>query len=75
MIDGHNRFEICTRLDLLFTVVSKDFYCRDDAIVWIINTQFGRRNLSDYQRAVLALRMKSIIEARARAKQATSTDW
>ena len=29
----------------------------------------GRRNLSDYQRGVLALRMKPIMEKRARAQQ------
>lgn len=67
LIDGHNRYEICTRLDLPFQVVCHDFNSRDDATEWIINNQFGRRNLSDYQRGVLALRMKPIIEARADA--------
>lgn len=33
----------------------------------IIKNQFGRRNLSDYQRGALALQMKPIIEARALA--------
>lgn len=69
LIDGHNRYEICTRLDLPFQVVCHDFNSRDDATEWIINNQFGRRNLSDYQRGVLALRMKPIIEARALARQ------
>jgi hypothetical protein len=32
----------------------------------MINNQLGRRNLNDYQRGVLALRMKPIIEARAK---------
>jgi len=67
LIDGHNRFEICNRLGLPFKTVLMDFAGRDDAIEWIINNQFGRRNLSDYQRGVLALRMKPIIEARAKA--------
>lgn len=69
LIDGHNRYEICTRLELPFETVFKDFAGRDDAIEWIINNQFGRRNLSDYQRGVLALRMKPIFEARAKAQQ------
>ena len=69
LIDGHNRYEICTRLDLPFQVVCHDFNSRDDATEWIINNQFGRRNLSDYQRGVLALRMKPIIEARAKEQQ------
>lgn len=70
LIDGHNRYEICTRLELPFETVFKDFAGRDDAIEWIINNQFGRRNLSDYQRGVLALRMKPIFEARALANMA-----
>ena len=69
LIDGHNRYEICTRLGLPFEVVLKEFESRNNATEWIINNQFGRRNLSDYQRGVLALRMKPIIEARALARQ------
>lgn len=69
LIDGHNRYEICTRLGLAFEFVSKEFASRDDVTEWIIKNQFGRRNLSDYQRGVLALRMKPIIEARAIAKK------
>lgn len=67
LIDGHNRYEICTRLGISFETVTKQFAERDDATEWIINNQFGRRNLSDYQRGVLALRMKPIFEARALA--------
>ncbi len=66
LIDGHNRHEICTRLGLAFSVISKEFDSREDATEWIINNQFGRRNLSDYQRGILALRMKPIYEARAK---------
>ena len=69
LLDGHNRFEICTRLGLPYEVVLKEFASREDAIEWIIHNQFGRRNLSDYQRGVLALRMKPIIEARAKTQQ------
>lgn len=74
LVDGHNRYEICTRLGLPFEVVQKEFEGRDNVTEWIINNQFGRRNLSDYQRGVLALRMKPIIEARARAQQGERTD-
>lgn len=69
LIDGHNRYEICTRLGLPFEVVVQEFDSRSDVIEWIIKNQFGRRNLNDYQRGVLALRMKPIIEARARTQQ------
>ena len=69
LIDDHNRYESCTRLGLLFEVVNKEFLNRDDATEWITNNQFGRRNLSDYQRGVPALRMKPTVEVRTRAKQ------
>jgi hypothetical protein len=49
LIDGHNRYEICHRLGIQFQTVRKQFESRDDAIEWIINNQFGRRNLSDYR--------------------------
>lgn len=69
LIDGHNRYEICTRLGASYEVEWMQFDERSDVIEWIIKNQFGRRNLSDYQRGVLALRMKPIMEERARAQQ------
>ena len=67
LIDGHNRHEICTRLGSAYEVEWMQFDDRSAVIEWIIKNQFGRRNLSDYQRGVLALRMKPIMEERARA--------
>lgn len=69
LIDGHNRHEICTRLGSSYEVEWMQFDDRSAVIEWIIKNQFGRRNLSDYQRGVLALRMKPIMEDRARAQQ------
>lgn len=67
LIDGHNRYEICTRNGIEYGIEEMQFAGRSDVIEWIIKNQFGRRNLSDYQRGVLALRMKPIMEERARA--------
>lgn len=74
LIDGHNRHEICTRLGSSYEVEWMQFDDRSAVIEWIIKNQFGRRNLSDYQRGVLALRMKPIMEERARAQQGERTD-
>jgi len=49
IIDGHNRYEICTKHDIPFETVSKDFDSRDDVLIWIISTQVARRNLSPIQ--------------------------
>ena len=49
LIDGHNRYEICTRLDIPFNTVSKEFDSREEAKIWIITTQVSRRNLNPKQ--------------------------
>jgi len=51
LIDGHNRYEICTRLDLPYRVESMEFASRDEAADWMDRNQLGRRNLSrqDYK--------------------------
>lgn len=53
LIDGHNRFEICTRLGLPFTVIEKDFADREAALDWMDAHQLGRRNLSPSTRKLL----------------------
>jgi len=49
IIDGHNRYEIATKHGLPFTTVSMEFESRDDVLIWIINTQVSRRNLTPVQ--------------------------
>lgn len=51
LIDGHNRYEICTRLGLKYAVVPMEFASRVEAADWIDRNQLGRRNLSkqDYK--------------------------
>lgn len=53
LIDGHNRYEICTRLGLSFATVEKDFPDREAALDWMERNQLGRRNLSPDQRRLL----------------------
>lgn len=45
LIDGHNRYEICTEFGLPFTVDEVEFADRDEAEQWILKEQLGRRNL------------------------------
>jgi len=66
LIDGHNRYEICTKHGLPFETVERVFSCREDVVEWIILNQFGRRNLPAYERARLALRLKPVIAERAK---------
>jgi N6-adenosine-specific RNA methylase IME4 len=66
IIDGHNRFEIATKWGLDYQTESKRFDSENDVKEWMINNQFGRRNLSNYQRSVLALELESVFSERAK---------
>jgi hypothetical protein len=74
LIDGHNRYEICTRLGIEFETVEIEFDSRDDAKIWIIENQFGRRNLQPFTRTNLALQLEPLIAAKAKENQGTRTD-
>lgn len=53
LIDGHNRFEICTRLNIKYKVVNMPFESEEDAISWICSNQLGRRSISEETRKYL----------------------
>jgi hypothetical protein len=70
LIDGHNRYAICQKHGIPFKIVQATaIQGYDDAVLWIVHNQLGRRNITDFVRGELALRAKPIIEARAKAKQ------
>ena len=60
IIDGHNRYEIATKWNLDYQTESKFFKDEEAVKEWMILNQFGRRNLSNYQRSVLALELEGI---------------
>lgn len=66
LIDGHNRYEICTRHGIEFrTVQNATFSSIDDVMLWMIDNHLARRSVSDFQRGVMALRKKDIEIGRA----------
>ncbi|MHC4547171.1 MAG: hypothetical protein ACYTEZ_00205 [Planctomycetota bacterium] len=69
LLDGHHRHEICTRLGLDYRTIEIDLPDRDAAKAWIIRNQFGRRNLTPFQRAELALALEPLIAAKAKEHQ------
>lgn len=66
LIDGHNRYEIAQKHGLGFKTEEMEFSSRTDVKLWIIKNQLGRRNLSAYDRSVLALKLKPVIAERAK---------
>ena len=61
LIDGHNRYSIAKQLNVKYKVQEKKFKDRNEVILWMINTQLGRRNISSYNRIILALKYEEII--------------
>jgi hypothetical protein len=53
LIDGHNRFTICTTHALKFQHKILSFASEDDAKKWMVTNQLGRRNLSPEQQSYL----------------------
>lgn len=68
LIDGHNRYEICTKHGIPYRTQEKAFDSREKVAEWIILNQFGRRNLSAYDRSVLALKLKELFAERAKER-------
>ena len=66
LIDGHNRWEIAQKHNLPINERRMTFPDREAVIQWIILNQFGRRNLSAYDRGVLALRLKPVLKEQAK---------
>lgn len=68
LVDGHNRLAICQKHGIPFTTVDKEFDSDDHAMLWMHDNQDGRRNYSDYNRGVMALRRKDIVARMAKAR-------
>lgn len=53
IIDGHNRYAICSKHSIPFQTLEKHFESREEVIVWICSNQLGRRNISSETRKYL----------------------
>ncbi len=62
IVDGHNRYEICSKENISFKTINKNFKDRNEVIIWMIDNQLGRRNISKYDRTRLALKKEDILK-------------
>lgn len=69
VIDGHNRYEIAQKHKLKFEIEELHFENELKVREWMILNQFGRRNLSNYQRSILALQLEDVFKEKAKEKQ------
>ena len=52
LIDGYNRYSILSKHNLPFETISMEFPSRDEVLIWIIENQITRRNLTQMQLSV-----------------------
>ena len=65
LIDGHNRYRICTEHNIPYETRQMEFENRDDVLLWIMRNQLSRRNLNDFQRIELVRRYEDAVKAQA----------
>jgi hypothetical protein len=53
LIDGHNRYDICTRHGIKFETVEMEFADEEAALDWMDANQLGRRNLAPDSRTYI----------------------
>lgn len=69
LIDGHNRYRIALKHNLPFETVQKEFADEDEASIWIMQNQLGRRNLNDFVRVEMAYKCEDAVKAKAKEQQ------
>jgi len=70
ILDGHNRFALAQKHDLMYHVKYMDFQTRDEAKLWVLDNQRGRRNLTPDQGAVLGIKKEAILAAMQKRERA-----
>ena len=65
IIDGHNRYMICQKHDIPFSIQEKHFDTREEVMLWMLRNQLGRRNLNNYQRVELVLKFEPLVKSAA----------
>jgi len=74
LIDGHNRYEICTKHKIEYQTTQKKFSSLDEVKLWMWTHQDGRRNLTLFGRVEFSLKIKHIIAAKSKERQGKRND-
>ena len=69
LLDGHNRFELCQKHGLPYETHYISLPNRQSALEWICKNQLGRRNLTPFQKAEVALKFKPLLAGEAKERQ------
>ena len=69
IVDGHNRYEICQKHGIPFETVEHEFDSEEDALIWMVDNQTGRRNLTDGWRFELIQKKKALLTEKHEAER------
>lgn len=69
LIDGRLRYEIALKHKLVCPVIYKEFTSTEEATLYVLDNQLGRRNLSDFSSCELVLHFEHIYKAQGRNHQ------
>lgn len=74
VLDGHNRYDLCIKHGKeLKLPIEMSFPDRESAMLWLIDNQLARRNLSEFSKVQLRLTKQDIqLKIEAKERQATS---
>lgn len=70
LLDGHHRLQICEQRGIAYKVTEISLSDRLEAKIWIRQSQAGKRNLSDSQRAMNAAALAELLGERAKRERA-----
>lgn len=69
IIDGHNRYRLCKFDGVSFETKEMNFADEEEAKIWILTNQVGRRNLSAWRRLELLKVRDDMVKKREKAKK------
>lgn len=62
IVDGHNRYMLCTQHQIPFDTIQKEFEDKKAAMIWMLKNQLARRNVADYMRTRVSLKLRDLLE-------------
>lgn len=66
IVDGHNRYEICNKHNIPYEVKSVEFASKEEAIIWMVRQQLGRRSLTPLQRIQIVEKYRPFYKKKAK---------
>ncbi len=66
IVDGHNRYEICNKHNIPYEVKEIKFASKEEAIIWMVRQQLGRRSLTPLQRIQIVEKYRPFYKKKAK---------